>query len=52
MVGRSDVDWSRAAVDNGYFDQAHMVNEFRALTGVTPTAYRPRSPASATTCPA
>lgn len=44
VKGRPDVDWSRAAADTGYFDQAHMVNEFRALTGVTPGGYRPRSP--------
>ena len=39
-----DPDWSRAAAESGYFDQSHMVNDFRALTGVTPAAYRPRSP--------
>jgi AraC-like DNA-binding protein len=37
------VDWARAAVECGYFDQAHLINEFRALTGMTPGAYRPRS---------
>ena len=31
------------ALEAGYFDQAHMINDFRALTGMTPTAYRPRS---------
>ena len=40
-----DGDWARAAVEVGYFDQAHMVNDFRALTGLTPSAYRPRSAA-------
>ncbi len=40
-----DGDWARAATEVGYFDQAHMVNDFRALTGLTPTAYRPRSAA-------
>ncbi|HEV7708459.1 MAG TPA: helix-turn-helix domain-containing protein [Asanoa sp.] len=39
----SDGDWARAAVEVGYFDQTHMINDFRALTGMTPTAYRPRS---------
>ena len=52
VVGHSDVDWSRAAADSGYFDQAHMVNEFRALTGVTPGAYRPRSPGERNHLPA
>lgn len=27
------------ALENGYCDQAHMANEFRALCGTTPTAY-------------
>jgi AraC-like DNA-binding protein len=37
-----EVDWARAAFECGYFDQAHMINEFRALTGLTPGAYRPQ----------
>ncbi|NED98026.1 helix-turn-helix transcriptional regulator [Phytoactinopolyspora alkaliphila] len=37
-------DWAAAAADAGYFDQSHLINEFRALTGVTPARYRPRSP--------
>ncbi|MEV4619594.1 helix-turn-helix domain-containing protein [Asanoa sp. NPDC049573] len=36
-------DWAEAAAAVGYFDQTHMINDFRALTGLTPTAYRPRS---------
>jgi AraC-like DNA-binding protein len=39
-----EVDWARAAAECGYFDQAHLINEFRALTGMAPGAYRPRSP--------
>jgi AraC-like DNA-binding protein len=39
----TDADWARAAVECGYFDQAHLINEFRALTGLTPTVYRARS---------
>lgn len=37
-------DWSAIAAEHGYFDQAHLINEFRALAGVTPATYRPRSP--------
>jgi len=37
-------DWAALAVQHGYFDQSHMVHEFRALTGLTPTTYFPRSP--------
>lgn len=32
-------DWGRIACDAGYYDQAHLVGEFRELMGVTPTAY-------------
>lgn len=34
--------WADLAVACGYYDQAHMVAEFRALTGLTPSAYAPR----------
>jgi AraC-like DNA-binding protein len=43
LRARNDGDWARAATDVGYFDQTHMINDFRALTGMTPTEYRPRS---------
>ncbi|HET9986156.1 MAG TPA: helix-turn-helix domain-containing protein [Longimicrobiales bacterium] len=36
------VSWSRLAYSCGYADQPHLVREFRALTGVTPGAYRDR----------
>jgi AraC-like DNA-binding protein len=32
-------NWSAIASDAGYADQAHFIREFRALIGVTPTAY-------------
>lgn len=28
--------WSRLAVETGFYDQAHLIGEFRALTGRTP----------------
>jgi AraC-like DNA-binding protein len=43
-VDPCDADWATAAADTGYFDQPHLINEFRALAGVTPGEYRPRSP--------
>lgn len=40
---RGEVDWSGIAADFGYADQAHLIHDFRDLTGLTPTAYRPSS---------
>lgn len=37
-VGR-DVHWADLALSCGYFDQSHFVNDFRALSGINPTAY-------------
>lgn len=39
--------WAEVALAAGYSDQAHLVREFRELTGLSPGAYRaaaPRSP--------
>ena len=32
--------WANIAVDCGYYDQAHLAREFRALAGITPGEYR------------
>lgn len=39
-------DWAEVAARHGYFDQAHLIHDFRALTGLTPGRYRPRSAAA------
>jgi AraC-like DNA-binding protein len=39
---RSKQSWARVAVQSGYFDQAHMIHEFRRLTGLTPAGYLAR----------
>jgi AraC-like DNA-binding protein len=36
VATRGPVDWSEVALDAGYYDQPHMVNEFRELSGLTP----------------
>jgi AraC-like DNA-binding protein len=37
------VDWADLAVEQGYYDQSHLIHDFRSITGITPSAYRPRS---------
>lgn len=31
--------WSQLALEAGFYDQAHLANEFRALCGLSPTAF-------------
>jgi AraC-like DNA-binding protein len=33
-------DWSQLALELGYFDQAHLINDFRSITGYSPTEYQ------------
>jgi AraC-like DNA-binding protein len=35
-------NWAALAVECGYFDQAHLINEFRTFSGLSPTRYRAR----------
>lgn len=39
-------DWAQLALDAGYFDQSHLIREFREFAGVSPREYAARAPAS------
>ena len=32
-------DWARVAVEAGYYDQSHLINEFREITGRPPATF-------------
>jgi AraC-like DNA-binding protein len=34
-----EVDWASTATANGYYDQAHLINDFRAFSSVTPSDF-------------
>jgi AraC-like DNA-binding protein len=38
LVGRGET-WAEVAFTAGYYDQSHLINEFRAITGITPRQY-------------
>ncbi len=35
-------DWAGLAFECGYFDQSHLIADFRRFAGLTPSRYRPR----------
>lgn len=35
--GNTDRTWAELALDGGFYDQAHLVNELKTFTGLTPT---------------
>jgi AraC-like DNA-binding protein len=36
------LDWPDLAIELGYFDQAHLIHDFRAITGYSPAGYQRR----------
>jgi AraC-like DNA-binding protein len=39
---KREIDWADAAVRCGYYDQAHLIREFRSFSGLTPGSYLAR----------
>jgi AraC-like DNA-binding protein len=39
IASGAPVDWAAAALAGGYCDQAHLAHEFRAFSGMSPTAF-------------
>jgi AraC-like DNA-binding protein len=36
---QTGVDWPEVGLSLGYFDQAHLIHDFREFSGLTPTEY-------------
>jgi AraC-like DNA-binding protein len=34
------MDWPQVALELGYFDQAHLINDFKSIVGYSPTQYQ------------
>jgi AraC-like DNA-binding protein len=45
MHSGKPLDWAQLAVELGYFDQAHLINDFKSITGYAPTEYPGLEPA-------
>lgn len=39
IESRADYDWTEIALESGFYDQAHFINDFRELSGFTPGEY-------------
>ena len=39
IAGEQRVPWAKLAIDCGYYDQAHMINDFEEFSGLSPNAY-------------
>ena len=39
LLDRADLSLAEVALESGFYDQSHLSNEFRRITGATPAAY-------------
>jgi len=51
LRGQPAPAWAELAAEHGFYDQSHLVNEFRALCGVTPTEFLDRAIAGSSKTP-
>ncbi len=35
----SNIDWYQLVINNGYYDQAHLINEFKKVTSISPACF-------------
>jgi AraC-like DNA-binding protein len=47
IQARRSVDWTDVAYASGYCDQSHLIHDFRAFSGLTPTEYAGQAGADA-----
>jgi AraC-like DNA-binding protein len=52
LRGEASPAWAAVALDSGFYDQSHLVNEFKALCGLTPTEFLSRSISHSSKTPA
>ena len=41
-IEAGDFDWAEIALESGYYDQSHFINDFRNFSGFTPSDYLAR----------
>jgi transcriptional regulator GlxA family with amidase domain len=39
IAAKQPVDWIDVALSGGFYDQAHLIHEFRAFSGLSPERY-------------
>jgi AraC-like DNA-binding protein len=42
IEAQTDIDWSSIALECGFYDQSHFINDFKLFSGFTPEAYASR----------